>query len=65
MRTYAKAPDHPFTPASRIAQLRENYARSAEQIDEGLRWADTMATRHARIAEALSRIPLDPRSDAD
>jgi hypothetical protein len=65
MRTYAKAPDHAYTPASRIAQLRENYARSAEQIDEGLRWADTMATSHAGIAEALSRFPFRPRSDAD
>lgn len=61
MRTYAKAPDHPYTPVSRTAQLAENYARSAKQIDEAMRWTDALVSRHARLAEAIARFPAgDP-----
>lgn len=63
MRTYAKAPDHPYTPASRAAQLAENYARSSGLIDEGLRWADALIEGDDSLREAAKRFPVRGASD--
>jgi hypothetical protein len=58
MRTNAKAPDRPFTPSSRSAKLAGNYAASREQIDEGMRWADTLASENSRLADVARWFPF-------
>ena len=58
MHTYAKAPDYPFTPASRAAQLAENHARSAGEITEGLRWAAALVENHDRLQPVIAAFPM-------
>ena len=58
MRTNAKAPDRPFTPSSRSAKLAGNYAASREQIDEGMRWADSLASENSRLADVARWFPF-------
>lgn len=58
MRTNAKAPDRPFTPSLRSAKLAANYASSREQIDEGMRWADSLASGNSRLAGVARWFPF-------
>ena len=63
MQTYAKAPEYPFSPAHRASQLSKNRRRSAKEIREGLRWAESMIHRYETLRPVVETFPTVRRSD--
>lgn len=58
MKSYAKAPEHPFDAAARRAGLDEAHRLHAAEIARGLRWIEARARKLSDGAKALARFPL-------
>lgn len=52
---YAKAPEHPYSPALRAQVLAEARVRQAEEIRKGLQWIERMRTANPSIAAVCAR----------
>jgi hypothetical protein len=54
LQRYSKAPEHPYTPATRREVLSESRKHNADEIGKGLAWLEEMARRFPIAARALS-----------
>ena len=54
MRSYSKAPEHPYDAQMRRAVLAEGRVHRASEIRQGLRWLERGAGEHSAIANTLS-----------
>lgn len=50
---YAKAPEHPYSPALRAQVLASSRARHADEIRKGLAWLETVARSNAGAAAVI------------
>ena len=55
MRSYAKAPEAPYSPLVRAQTLAEARARFANEITQGLRWVERLAGRSPAVAALRQR----------
>jgi hypothetical protein len=58
MQTYAKAPEHRYSASDRAQQLAANRRRSAREIQEGLRWAESLVRRYEPLRPVVENFPM-------
>jgi len=54
LKSYSKAPEHPYTPALRAEILAQSRTRNADEIRAGLSWLDRFAKRSSAAASVIS-----------
>lgn len=56
MASYSKSPDHAYSPADRAHDLNLSRRKFADQIAQGMHWAEQVIQRHPKLGSLASRL---------